>query len=113
MNSNMPAKRPIFFGWYVVFAAVFIGFAAAGARNGFGVFIEPMTEEFGWNRLIISTAFSVGVLLNGVIQPFIGAAIRPYRRAEPRPVLRPCPGPDHYGPGLYDAHLVPDFSFSA
>ena len=72
MSAQSPARRPIFFGWYVVFAAVFIGFAAAGARNGFGVFIEPMTEEFGWNRLIISTAFSVGVLLNGVIQPFMG-----------------------------------------
>ena len=31
-----------------------------------------MTDEFDWNRLTISTAFSVGVLLNGIIQPFMG-----------------------------------------
>ena len=71
-NVNTPPRRPMFYGWYVVFASVFVGFAAVGARNGFGVFIEPMTEEFGWSRLTISTAAGLGILLNGVIQPFMG-----------------------------------------
>ena len=72
MSANSPARRPIFFGWYVVFAAVFVGFAAAGSRNGFGVFIEPMEAEFGWDRKMISFAAALGILLNGVIQPFMG-----------------------------------------
>ena len=72
MSANSPARRPIFFGWYVVAAAVFIGFAAVGARNGFGAFITPMTEEFEWNRLTISFAAGLGILLNGFIQPFMG-----------------------------------------
>ena len=62
----------MFFGWYVVAAAVFIGFAAVGARNGFGAFVTPMSEEFEWNRLTISFAAALGILLNGVIQPFMG-----------------------------------------
>ncbi len=72
MSANRPARRPVFFGWYVVFAAVFIGFAAVGARNGFGAFVIPMSDEFGWNRLTISIAAALGILLNGISQPFMG-----------------------------------------
>ena len=72
MSANAPTRRPIFFGWYVVAASVFIGFAAVGARNGFGAFVNPMSDEFNWSRTTISWAFAVGILLNGVIQPFMG-----------------------------------------
>ncbi len=72
MSTNKPARRPVFFGWYVVAASVFIGFAAVGARNGFGAFIIPMSDEFEWNRLTISFAAGLGILLNGIIQPFVG-----------------------------------------
>ena len=69
------ARGGVFFGWYVCAAAVFIGFAAVGARNGFGAFVLPMSEEFGWSRSVISLAFAVGILLNGVIQPFMGQVL--------------------------------------
>ena len=71
-KAEGPSRRPVFFGWYVVAASVFIGFAAVGARNGFGAFVNPMSDEFGWNRVTISTAFALGILLNGIIQPFMG-----------------------------------------
>ncbi len=72
MRAEGPARRPIFYGWYVVAASVFVGFAAVGARNGFGAFVTPMSEEFEWNRLTISFAAGLGILLNGFIQPFMG-----------------------------------------
>ena len=72
MTPSSPTRRPVFFGWYVVAASVFVGFAAVGARNGFGAFVTPMTEEFEWNRLTISFAAGLGILLNGIIQPFMG-----------------------------------------
>ena len=72
MSANAPTRRPVFFGWYVVAASVFVGFAAVGARNGFGAFVNPMSDEFGWNRVTISTAFALGILLNGIVQPFMG-----------------------------------------
>ena len=71
-NNAAPARKPIFFGWYVCAAAIFIGFVAIGARNGLGVFIVPMEAEFGWNRLTISIAGAMGILVNGVTQPFMG-----------------------------------------
>jgi sugar phosphate permease len=72
MSANKPARKPVFFGWYVVAASVFIGFSAVGARNGFGAFVTPMSDEFEWNRLTISFAAGLGILLNGFIQPFMG-----------------------------------------
>ena len=72
MQTTEKAKKPIYYGWYVCAAAVFIGFAAVGARNSFGVFVVPMSEEFGWSRFTISAAAALGVLVNGVSQPFMG-----------------------------------------
>ncbi|MED5405845.1 MAG: MFS transporter, partial [Chloroflexota bacterium] len=65
-------KNPIYFGWYVCAASIFIGFVAIGARNSFGVFVVPMSDEFGWNRFTISVAAALGVLVSGLVQPFMG-----------------------------------------
>ena len=72
MQTPTTTKRPIYFGWYVCAATIFIGFVAIGARNSFGVFVVPMSDEFGWNRFTISIAAALGVLVNGVSQPFMG-----------------------------------------
>ena len=72
MQSTEKAKKPVYYGWYVCAAVVFIGFLSVGARNSFGVFVVPMSEEFGWNRFTISIAAALGVLVNGVCQPFMG-----------------------------------------
>ena len=72
MSANSPTRRPVYFGWYVVAASVFVGFTAVGARNGFGAFVTPMSDEFGWSRFTISFAAGLGILLNGFIQPFMG-----------------------------------------
>jgi sugar phosphate permease len=72
MQPTEKTKKPIYFGWYVCAAAVFIGFVSVGARNSFGVFVIPMSEEFGWSRLTVSIAAALGVFTNGLIQPFVG-----------------------------------------
>ena len=72
MQSTEKPKKPLYFGWYVCAATLFIGFVSIGARNSFGVFVIPMSEEFGWSRLTVSIAAALGVLVNGIIQPFMG-----------------------------------------
>jgi len=72
METTAKTKKPIYYGWYVCAATMFIAFVATGARNSFGVFVVPMSEEFEWNRFTISAAAAVGVLVNGVTQPFMG-----------------------------------------
>ena len=71
-HSN-PQQRPgVYYGWYVVAAAMFIAAVTTGARNGFGVFVIPMSDAFDWNRTTISVAAGIGWLMNGITQPFMG-----------------------------------------
>ena len=72
MQSTEETKKPLYFGWYVCAATLFIGFVSIGARNSFGVFVIPMSEEFGWSRFTVSIAAALGIFVNGIIQPFIG-----------------------------------------
>jgi MFS family permease len=71
-NPNSADSRGLYFGWYIVTTTMFIAFVTTGARSSFGIFIIPMSEEFGWNRTTISLAAAMGFLINGVTQPFIG-----------------------------------------
>ena len=65
-------RRPIFYGWYIVATCIFIAFVTNGARNSFGIFVLPMSEEFEWSRGTISFAAALGFLVNGLTQPFMG-----------------------------------------
>ena len=71
--SESKLKSPrVYYGWYILGTAMFIAFVTTGARNGFGVFVIPMSEEFEWNRTTISVVAAVGWLVNGITQPFLG-----------------------------------------
>ena len=78
------AGKGIFYGWFVLAASFFALFMATGARNGFGVFVIPLTDEFGWSRGSLSLAIAIGWLLNGLSQPFLG---RLYDRLGGRTVI--------------------------
>ena len=72
MAVTQAPRKPIYYGWYVCAAAMFIGFVGAGVRQGFGVFVVPMEAEFGWSRSEVTIAAALGVFVNGVSQPFLG-----------------------------------------
>lgn len=65
-------RSGIFYGWFVVAASFFVIMMTMGARNGVGVFVLPMSDEFSWSRSTISFAAALGILLNGVSQPILG-----------------------------------------
>ncbi|MGH8071436.1 MAG: MFS transporter [Candidatus Entotheonellia bacterium] len=69
----IPPSRPvIFYGWVIVVTTFLIALVTIGGRSAFGVFIVPMSEEFGWSRSIISLAATIGFLVNGLSQPVVG-----------------------------------------
>ncbi len=71
----MPKGDPrngVYYGWFVLAACFFAMFVSVGGRNGFGVFIIDMTDDFGWSRGTISMAIAIGWLVNGASQPFLG-----------------------------------------
>ena len=66
------SRNRIYYGWLVVAAGTFIAMVGVGPFSGFGVFVLPMSEEFGWSRSAISLAASVAALVGGFSQPFMG-----------------------------------------
>ncbi|WP_397377816.1 MFS transporter [Pseudomonas sp.] len=44
-----------------------------GIRHGFGLFLPPMSSEFGWGREVFAFAIALQNLIWGLTQPFTGA----------------------------------------
>jgi len=69
---TLASRHTIFYGWIVVAATFLIAVVTAGGRNAFGVFVVPMSDEFGWNRSTISLVAALGMLISGLSQPLLG-----------------------------------------
>ena len=46
-------------GLFVVAGAFLLHAVSYGARYSFGIFVQPLTEENGWSRTVISLAASL------------------------------------------------------
>lgn len=57
----------------VLVAGCFIMCIAFGVRAGFGLFLQPMSSEFGWGREVFSIAIAIQNLAWGAFGPFAGA----------------------------------------
>jgi MFS family permease len=70
------ATRP-FFGWWVVLVSAIgmtTGIASVNLWS-FGVFIGPLSAEFGWTVSEITTVLLIGTLVTVVSSPFIGRLV--------------------------------------
>jgi len=66
----------VFYGWWVVGAAVFIGLYVAGVVfYGFTAIFEPIANELGWSYTQISLAASLRGLESGLLAPIIGILV--------------------------------------
>ena len=77
------------YGWTLVavaFVAVSVSFGPVIVFT-FGVFLLPLSEEFGWSRGEVSLAFSLAALTVSLVSPLIG---RLTDRFGPRPVVLVC-----------------------
>ncbi len=74
------ARRPrIFYGWWIVFAALIAQFVAIGTQAPVsGAFLVPMTEELGWARGEFAIATSVGTFVSAIIGFFVGGYVDRY-----------------------------------
>ena len=68
------AKKPRFYyGWVIVVVISLGGFTqSAESYPILGVFLKPMTEEFGWSRTVFSGATLMGTLVGGVVAMVVG-----------------------------------------
>jgi MFS family permease len=80
-------KPRFFYGYVIVVAAFFIQTMTWGINNSFGVFFNPLLNEFGWLRATISGAVSMNLLVHGFVSIFMGGL---NDRFGPRLIMTGC-----------------------
>ncbi len=77
MTTEGQKGGKVFYGWWIVLASG-VGLAMHYGPiivPTFGVFLKPLSQEFGWSRAQISLAFSLSVLGVTLTVPFIGRLV--------------------------------------
>ena len=64
--------RRLHYGWVMVILAMFVLATHSMTIYTFGVFLRPVTMEFGWERGALSVAQSITMLVGGVLAIFTG-----------------------------------------
>lgn len=82
-------SSPGYYGWRVVLAAhcgVMVSFGSLLVFT-FGIFLKPVSAEFGWSREAISTAFGLAAMTVAVCSPLLGRWLDRYG---PLRIILPC-----------------------
>ena len=77
----------VYYGYIVVLVACLILIMTQGTYYSFGVFFKPLSQDFGWTRAMTSGAFSLCVVLHGLLYIVTG---RLNDRIGPRFVITGC-----------------------
>jgi predicted MFS family arabinose efflux permease len=65
-------------GWRLVIAC-FVGFSFFSiTTHSLGVFMEPLSNEFGWSRTLISSGVTISAAVTALLSPFFGILIDRY-----------------------------------
>ncbi|MBI4328238.1 MAG: MFS transporter [Chloroflexi bacterium] len=77
MNAPASTKerpRPrVYYGWVIVATMMLVSVAETSEFNPvLGVFLKPITEEFGWSRATFATAMSIGTVIGGLAGLLVG-----------------------------------------
>ncbi len=79
--NQTTAPKPngrLFYGWIMVFGIFLMVVVSAGIFMSFGVFLNPLLEDFGWTRGTISLAYSIFMLTGGICTLMIGGMVEHY-----------------------------------
>jgi MFS family permease len=72
-----PVQAPKTFYWHYAWAIVTIiavmQMVGASIRMAFGVFIEPLTQEFGWGQGSITFAYALSSIVTAMVSPLAGS----------------------------------------
>jgi MFS family permease len=84
INQHSSAKPRFFYGYVIVLATFVIMGVMWGSFYSFGVFFNPLLEEFGWTRAMTSGAFSLSLV---VLSSFIIVVGKLNDRFGPRVIM--------------------------
>jgi sugar phosphate permease len=70
----LAARLPFSYGWVILGCVCAAGFSRQGAAVAtLSIFVEPMTQAFGWSRTELSGAVSLGGILGALVAPALGS----------------------------------------
>ena len=68
-----------YYGWVIVSVVALSGLASGTLINPtIGVFLKPITEEFGWTRSTVALAVTLGTFVGGFVAIGVGRLIDRY-----------------------------------
>lgn len=73
--SDSQFSKPLI---YMLIGAAIILALSLGVRHAFGLYLVPMSDEFGWGHNVFSLAIAMQNLIWGAVQPFTGALADKY-----------------------------------
>ncbi len=85
--STGGGKAGLFYGYIIVAASFVIVALTWGTIQSFGVFLKPLSAEFGWMRASTASAISIFMVLVGLIYMLTGKLTD---RFGPRVVITIC-----------------------
>lgn len=59
-------RKPSYYAWVILAVCFLVSTLIAGINTSFGVFLVPLSREFGWSAGAISFAYSLFMLTNGL-----------------------------------------------
>ena len=69
----LPARLPFFYGWLILPAAGIALFASGpGQTYTISIFVEPIIEETGWSRTLVSSLYTAGSLTAALAMMGVG-----------------------------------------
>ena len=77
----------LYYGWFIALSAFLVLLIIGGTTYSFGVFFQPLLDEFGWTRATTSGAFALYMVLHGCFYLVTGRLTDKYG---PRIVMTVC-----------------------
>jgi sugar phosphate permease len=72
----LTGRRRIYYGWWLLAGSVVAMALGSGVSFwAFGLYIDPLEDEFGWSRANVSLGISIALLLAGLTSPLVGRYI--------------------------------------
>ena len=70
------ARGRIYYGWFIVGVVLSGGIPRVGLNGSFfGIFLKPMSEEFGWTRAETTWAVTIGTLAAAAMGVYLGRVL--------------------------------------
>jgi MFS family permease len=75
MRSDLfaAARQKLSPAWVTIIAGTFVVFIAGNFQYGFGAFVKPLANNFGWSRAAISGCVTVKSIMGAIASPIAGA----------------------------------------